>query len=543
MTRDVTLSVVDQVGYLPGERKRFIVMGESRAFEILCADSGEAVLRGTTSPVTFDAASGTSAGKGDFSDLRQPGRYRLRMAGLEQEVEVVIGEDVYDGLHQALLKAFYYLRCGLELAAPFAAPWTHSACHLSRAEVYGSEETREVSGGWHDAGDYGRYTLAGAVSVADLLLAYEYNPEAFAQRIPLPESAEGTMPDVLHECRYELEFLLKMQETDGGAYHKVTTYHFCGLDVMPEEDTAPLVLSPISSTATGTLAAVMAMAARVYEPWDAEFAARCLSSAESAWAWMLRHPEGVLFHNPPEVTTGEYGDVSDADERYWAAAELFRTTGREDYHRIVRETVEQGEVDLCELGWARVGGYGTLAYLLTDRQLVDVGLRNRLREVWLKQAEAYQQIAERDGFGVAIEAQDYNWGSNMEIMNRAQLLLAAYREDHNRLYRQTALEQLHYLLGRNVMGQSYVTGFGTNPLRHPHYRPGVADGIEAAVPGMVSGGANPGLQDDYAREHLAGLPPAASFEDHELSYSTNEITIYWNSPVVFVTSFFAFAGE
>ncbi len=525
------------------ERKRFILTGASRPFEVVRQKDGEPVLRGTTSPAIADEASGVEAGKGDFSDLHEPGRYRIRAAGLSEDAELVIGDGVYDDLHQGLLKAFYYLRCGTELSAPYAAPWTHEPCHLTRAEVYGSKETREVSGGWHDAGDYGRYTLAGAVAVADLLLAYEYNPQAFAKRLPLPESAEGTMPDVLHECKYELDFLLKMQETDGGAYHKVTTYHFCGLDVMPEDDTGPLVLSPISSTATGTLAAVMALAARVYRPWDADFAARCLTSAEAAWSWLLQHPEGLLFHNPPGVFTGEYGDVSDADERYWAAAELFRTTGREEFHRAIRDTVEKGEVDLCELGWARVGGYGTIAYLRTERSLVDTGLRNRLREIWLAKAEEYQEIAERDGFGVVLEARDYNWGSNMELLNRAQHLLVAYREDANRRFRQTALEQLHYLLGRNVVGQSYVTGFGTKPLRRPHYRPGVGDGIEEAVPGMVSGGANPGLQDDYARKHLAGRAPAASFEDHELSYSMNEITIYWNSPAVFVTSFFAFAGE
>ncbi|WP_058303658.1 glycoside hydrolase family 9 protein [Gorillibacterium timonense] len=528
----------NQVGYLPTERKRFNVQGSEERFEIVEAKTGTVVWRGTTSPGLTDKASGEQAAKGDFSDLREPGTYLIHTARFE-DAELTIADDCYHELHQALLRAFYYLRCGMELTEPFAGPWTHGACHRRQALIYGTDEYREVNGGWHDAGDYGKYTVAAAVAVADLLLAYEFNPAAFVRPLPLPEtgSVQG-MPDVLHECRYELEFLLKMQASDGGAFHKVTTYNFCGLDVMPEDDRLPLVLSPVSSTATGDLAAILALAARIYEPWDADFTSRCLDAAESAWSWMLRHPEGVPFHNPPEIKTGEYGDKCDRDERFWAAAELFRTTGKEDYHDALKQAVEGGGFDRCELGWVEVGGYGTIAYLFTDRLKTDAHLRSKLREEWLKRARRYQETAERDGYGVALEPDEYKWGSNMTILNHAQLLLIASIEASDALYRQTALEQLHYLLGRNVLGQSYVTGFGKNPIRHPHYRPGVGDGIEEAVPGMVSGGANPGLHDDYAREHLTGRPPAASFVDHELCYSCNEITIYWNSPAVFVTSFF-----
>ncbi|MEO3944332.1 glycoside hydrolase family 9 protein [Gorillibacterium sp. CAU 1737] len=529
---------VNQAGYLPHERKRFHVEASQASFEVVHADSGEPVWRGTTSPAHFDAASGVNVSAGDFTEVREPGRYRIRIANGE-ETEVAIGEDCYHELHQALLRAFYFLRCGTELTEPFAGPWTHAACHQTPAKVYGREELREVNGGWHDAGDYGKYTVAAAVAVADLLLAYELNPAAFAKPLPLPETGlTGGMPDVLHECRYELEFLLKMQDEDGGAFHKVTTYHFCGLDVMPEEDTAPLVLSPVSSTATGDLAAILALAARLYQPWDEAFAARCLSAAEAAWAWLVRHPEGLLFHNPPEVSTGEYGDVSDLDERYWAAAELYRTTGQALYHDEVKRLVQQGGFDLCELGWAAVGGYGTIAYLLMERSQTEPRLRETLRTAWLARADELLAIAEADGYGVALQADKYGWGSNMNVLNHAQHLLIASLEGRDIRYRQAALEQLHYLLGRNVLGQSYVTGIGSVPLRNPHYRPGVGDGIEEAVPGMVSGGPNPGLHDEYSREHLAGRAPAASFADHEDSYATNEITIYWNSPAVFVTSFF-----
>ncbi|MNP58936.1 Cellulose 1,4-beta-cellobiosidase precursor [compost metagenome] len=126
----------------------------------------------------------------------------------------------------------------------------------------------------------------------------------------------------------------------------------------------------------------------------------------------------------------------------------------------------------------------------------------------------------------------------MVLMNNAMLLILAGRIGGEERYRELALEHIHYLLGRNVLDLSYVSGFGDRPVNRLHHRPSVADGVEAAVPGLVSGGPNRNLNDDYMMEHLQGQPPAKCFVDHELSYAGNEVTIYWNSPAVFAVSQF-----
>lgn len=530
---------LNQIGYRPEDRKVLVSSAGSVEFEIIDQSTGSILFRGMTEHEVADIASELKVTRGDFTSFDQPGRYTIRVQELQTELPLTISEVVYEELHQGLLKAFYYFRCGTELEERYAAPWTHSACHLGKARVYGSEEEVECAGGWHDAGDYGRYTVAGAKAVADLLLAYDCQPGAFRRTLHIPESENGAMPDVLHECRYELEFLLKLQDArSGGAYHKVTTAQFCGLHVMPEDDTDPLILSPISGTATGCLAAIMAMAARVYRNVDHDFASRCLRAAEAAWGWLELHPECQPFHNPPEIGTGEYGDDCDTDERFWAAAELFRTTEEEIYHRAIQEIMNQGGFDLTSLGWADVGGYGTIAYLHSEPSITDASLRNTLRSALLERADALMQVAEADGFGVVLQPEEYVWGSNMYLLNHAMVLLLSYLETSKEEYKETALAQLHYILGCNVMDQCYVSGFGLRPLMAPHYRPSAGDGILQPVPGMLSGGPNSGLNDEYVQEHLQGAAPAASFVDHELSYSTNEVTIYWNSPAVFVTSFF-----
>ncbi|MGG6314014.1 glycoside hydrolase family 9 protein [Paenibacillus macerans] len=531
---------VNQLGYPAEAAKTFVAAGSGGEFEIVDTATGDVVYRGTTSAAAQDEAAGAAVCRGDFSELGTPGTYRICLNG-ESSAAFAVGDDPYADLQQGLLKAFYFFRCGMELNERFAGPWKHPACHTAEGIVYDDPSLRlDSRGGWHDAGDYGKYTGPGAKAVADLLLAYEANPRAFARSVPLPES-DGRMPDVLHECRYELEWLFKMQDPrSGGAFHKLTTKRFPALDVMPEDDLAELYFLPVSAAATGCLAGVMALAARIYRPFDEAFAGRCLDSARRAWLWLERtpaHPDGPGFQNPADVGTGEYGDASDLDERYWAAAELFRATGEAKYHEAFRRLAAL-PFGKCELGWADMGGYGTIAYLFGDSAKTDAALHGSLRQELLEEAERLARRCAEDGYLTSLRPEDYIWGSNMVLMNNAMLLLIAGRLSEESRYRELALEHIHYLMGRNVLDTSYVSGFGDRPVRCLHHRPSVGDGVEASVPGLVSGGPNRNLNDDYMMEHLQGKAPAQCFIDHELSYAGNEVTIYWNSPAVFAVSQF-----
>ncbi|HEY9108130.1 MAG TPA: glycoside hydrolase family 9 protein, partial [Roseateles sp.] len=117
------------------------------------------------------------------------------------------------------------------------------------------------------------------------------------------------------------------------------------------------------------------------------------------------------------------------------------------------------------------------------------------------------------------------------------MLIQAYRLDADRRKLDAAQSVLDYVLGRNPLGQSYVTGFGVKSPMHPHHRPSEADGIDAPVPGFIVGGPNPGQQDQ------AGCPvrypsalPALSYLDHDCSYASNEVAINWNAPLVYVSA-------
>lgn len=536
--RTLRTITVNQIGYPIGEEKIAVFTGAQHDFQVIDEMSGNVVFEGKTDPARFDEASGVDVHTGDFSEINTEGRYRIEQGEGTTSASFIISDKPYHELQQGLLKAFYYYRCGEELTEEYAGNWKHKACHTAEGIVYGQPELRlDCSGGWHDAGDYGKYSGPGAKAIADLLLANELFPTAFVSVIPIPES-DGVTPDVLLECKVELDWLFKMQDSaTGGVYHKLTTLNFPGLDVMPEDDTADLYFSPVSATATGDFAGVMAIAARVYEPFDSAYAKKCLDAAVAAWQWLVQHPDAPGFTNPPEISTGEYGDETDKDERYWAAAELYRTTGEAEYHQAVLQ-LAQLDFPKYSLGWADMGGYGTLAYLLNDVDQTDSDLYTSLKEGLLAEAERLVQQSREEGYQISLKEEDYIWGSNMLVMNNAMLLLLAEHFSDDSIFAECALDHLHYLMGRNVLDISYVTGFGDNPVMNPHHRPSVGDHVADPVPGLVTGGPDRGLHDEYVVEHLQGKPAAQCFADHELSYSTNEVTIYWNSPAVFVTARF-----
>lgn len=526
---------VNQIGYSVKGTKKAMVQGVRGWYELLDAKTNIPIwcseaLAGELN----DAATGETWSVLDFTSFEQLGTFIIRIEGIGQSHPFEVSNAPYNAVKTALLKSFYYQRCGMALEEKFAGIWNHDACHLAEGLVYGTEERRPSTGGWHDAGDYGKYVVAAAKAIADLLLAYEQFPSSWQESIGIPEGGNSA-PDLLNEVRFELNWMFLMQREDGAVYHKVTTHRFPGLDIMPEDDLAELVFANVSYTAAGTFAAAMAMSARVYRPFDTVFADECLVAAENAWKW-LETAERIGFHNSPDISTGEYGDETLEDERYWAAAELYRSTDNTEYLTVATMLAEHASFPLYELGWADVGGYGTIALLLAETE-VRGSIREHLLEGWKMEVERLTALSKEDAFGISLSPNEYKWGSNMNVMNHAMVLILDSKISGQQKLKKYIDRHWDYLLGCNATDYCYITGYGSKRVMFPHHRPSVGDGIEEPVPGMVAGGPNKGLQDSSAKKHLQGKHPACCFVDHKDSYSTNEMTIYWNSPAVFVAAF------
>lgn len=529
----------NQTGYLPGSRKT-AVLTAGEHFQVIKAEgaSEQTVLEGTARDMGVDKASGDHVRIAHFSEITQDGVYYIQNDAGEKSHRFQIGPDIYRALQRDMTKALYYQRCGCALEEKHAGEYTHPCCHMGDAVLWADRSVvKEVKGGWHDAGDFGRYISPAAVAVAHLLYAYHLFPESFKESLNIPESGNG-VPDVLNECRYELEWMLKMQDDEGGAYHKLTAERHADF-IMPEEDKDQFYLFPVSSMATADYAASMALASRVYRAYDEVFADRLFDAALKAWGWLEKYPQYVGFKNPESCNTGEYDDVCDLDERLWAAAEMLVTTGEQKYQECLTALLKE-DLSKTDFGWTDVSGFAALAVLTDSSHKADRDSVENLQKTVLTEADRLVAVGEKSGYGVAMEPEDYVWGSNMVVLNRGMLLvLAALITEQNEAYEQTALAQLNYLLGMNAVDYSYVTGHGEHAYMHPHNRPTECDGIELPMAGWVSGGPFKTPADPVGIERLkAGTPPMKCYVDHASCYSLNEITIYWNSPAVFVTAYF-----
>ncbi|MDR2730997.1 MAG: glycoside hydrolase family 9 protein [Treponema sp.] len=512
---------INQMGYRQNDPKKAVITMNSpdddagTDFSIIRASDEALVYSGKTGETVQDSASKDTVRIADFSGFTEAGEY-LVSSGKSRSFPFVIGDNPCAGLRAALLEMYNYQKCGVDLECGL---WSHPACHTSPAVIYGTSERKDVSGGWHDAGDYGRYIVPAAKAVADLLYAYKLSAK--------PDAG------LLDTVWFEIEWMLKMQdERSGGVYHKVSCEKFDPLDEMPHDEHGELFLSPISLTATADFAASMALASHYYP----DYKDTLLNAAGRAWGWCIANPDSGGFTNPPGISTGGYGDDDSRDECFWAACELFAATEDETYHDYINTcglyAVESRKDVLFPsgLGWGNVEAYGLIAYLLHSFEKDD-GVTRQMKDKLLCSCEIIMKLYKDSPYGVSL-GEIYRWGSNMVAGNNAMLLILGSRFTADaRAYTEAALEHFHYLLGRNPLSQSYITGFGAKAPKNPHHRPSVAKG--SAVPGMVVGGPCMNVTRDHVIRTL-DAPPAKRYIDHKDSFSSNEITIYWNSPVYFI---------
>ncbi len=521
---------INQVGYLPEEQKiaMFADLDPAITTFDLIDYQGSVVFTGDITGETINEASGETVRYGDFSSITKAGSYRIQV-GKEKSGAFRISAGAYAEMSDALLKMFAYQRSGQDLDWTFFGDFAHPAGYTAPARLYDTDTYIDVTGGWMDAGDYGRYVSPGSKAVIDLMLAYQRNPQAYTDATKIPESGNG-IPDILDEIKVELDFFLKMQDpATGGVYHKATTANFTPT-IWPQDNTDEVIVTPISAQATADFAAVMAKASVLYQSIDPTAAAGYLQRAQQAWEWLTANPDAQEVNNPDGIQTGAYDDTSSMDERTWAAAELYAATREAQYHDYLKTNdIYTG------FGWQSMGNYALVAYLNLPEEMQDATLRQAYQTILLQQVEQIAYQSNQDAYHSSLTF--YDWGSNMDLTNNALVLLFAHQFFGEDYMRDLALQHLHYLLGQNAVATSFVTEYGYRAPSHPHHR--ISQLVGTPVPGMLVGGPDQELEDPYAVTMLAGFPPQKAYVDNDQSYSTNEITIYWNSAMLYLVDYFA----
>ena len=545
---------LNQIGFYPQAPKTAVMEGDfSGAFHVTSADGQDTLYSGTIEKARSKGYGSRHISRADFSSLTEPGIYRLRVPGLGRSHPFEISNGVHKAVAKAALKGFYFQRASTGLPKQYAGKWHRRGGHPDdRVLVHPSAASPgrpagtviEASRGWYDAGDYNKYIVNSGITMGTLLSFFEDYPEfAAGIRLNVPESS-NELPDLLDEILWNLRWMITMQDPgDGGVYHKMTSAGFSAM-VMPEEDTATRYVVQKSTAASLNFAAVMAQSARIFTAYSKQLpglADTCLSAAEKAWEWAQVYPEMIYDQNElnrqfdPDITTGAYGGRTLSDEYIWAAAELYVSTGNEQYLQVINGNIPDDE-PLSVPSWSHVKALGYYTLLRFGDVMADGEIREQqaIRHSVLALADTLVERASQNPFKTVMgyDPGHFVWGSNSVAANQGMLLLQAYRQKPKQEYIDYALANLDYLLGRNGTGYSFVTGYGSRTPMFPHHRPSVADGVDEPVPGLLAGGPNPGQQDEC--EYPSDLPDQ-SYTDAVCSYASNEIAINWNAPLVYLS--------
>jgi len=535
---------LNSLGFLPLRVKRAAVVVPATSFNVVRDADGAVVLSDMLTGPVSDQDTGESVLTADFSSLSEPGTYHLEVEGVGRSVSFPIDGDAYRGAFTTSMLGFYGWRCGTDVSFDYAGThFGYAACHLQDAhtEPLGGTGVRDGIGGWHDAGDYGKYTVNSAFSVGVLLAAWEDFQAALEPVSLLIPETGGALPDYLDEVKWEIVWLMKMQysPTDGRVSHKLTATSHPGFS-MPSLDQAPRSFVPYGTPATADVVGALAKAARLYRAYDPVFADQCLAAARVSYDYLVANPAHVAANETGFIGT-QYSST-DGDDRLWAAAEMWAATGDaaalSDFETRMDAETEKVSLDF---DWGNVKNLGIFTYLASSQAGRNETLLSALKTLLGSAADTLVSNHKRGGYGRALT--NYYWGVNGSVARSCMLLQNAFRLVPNSDYVDTCSEQLGFLFGRNPFDRSLVTGLGLNPPLHPHHRPSAADAIDPPYPGLLVGGG-------WVYRALAGPPaiPACTtpaglcWTDDQNNYETNEVAINWNAALVYALAGFVGGG-
>lgn len=539
--------VVNQAGYHPDWPKRAMLINktEDDSIALINAESGELV-KMLNPQTAVEGPQQSELQFLDFSDVKETGRFYLEGSEL-RSVTFSIAKDSYKEATRLLLRSYYLQRCGVELLDPETG-LSHQACHLDdgvypRDDEFNEEGMhRHASGGWHDAGDYGKYLAPASVTVNRLMSLYLMAPERYPDSaLSIPESGNG-ISDLLDELIVELDWMLKMQREDGAVYRKLSGAKWPSV-IPPEEDTQVRFVYGVSSPETGKFIASMAMAARTFRNIDKVRSERYLEAAEKSWNWLKFETQQVVdWQKKDDSGSGSYlsSDTdtelqldTDTDDRLTGALELFLTTKKDEYRDYIL-AFEPGETySLYE--WKDASSLSLLHLMEQDDTPELLRIREDIQQKLIARADELYANVEKSPFNVANNK--IIWGSNKMTAEEGITLAHAWKLSGQEKYLHAAIDQLDYVMGRNPFNLSYVTGVGEKAVKNPVHIFGRS--VKRTLPGLLVGGPNESAQDGIAPKSKGLM----SYVDHERAYSVNEYAIDYNAALIGLLEILAIYDE
>lgn len=461
----------------------------------------------------------------DFSNVTAAGSYYVfDVTKNVGSYKFEINDFVYQSPLKQAMRTFYYQRCGAGKNSPYAQTgWTDAACHTGSLQdldcrLYNNTivaTSKNLSGGWHDAGDYNKYVNFTFETMIDLLLAYKENTSVWTDDFNIPESGNG-IPDILDEVKYELDWLLKMQNSNGSVLSIVGVTNY-GSASPPTADHNQRLYGPATTSATYTTSAIFALAAAQFSSiGQTTYANTLQTAAVNAYNWATANPS-ITFYNSGIIGAGEQevGAYESFSRHMTAAAFLFALTGNSSYKTYFENNYAQMHLILWGYAYPFESAQQDMMLYYSSLPGASVIVSNAIKNAYknsLKTNNADNLPAylnKTDAYRAYLSNNNYTWGSNTTKGRQGIMFnnMITYKLDtlSNSSYREAALGYINYFHGVNPTAFCYLTNMGSygaensvNEVYHAWFTDGsalwdrVGTSVYGPIPGLVPGGVNPG---------------------------------------------------
>ncbi len=579
--------LVDQFGYRPGDSKVAVIVQSQAGTTVdgRLSDSYQVINKATNQTIYQAAAqiwqsgaihsqSGDRAAWFDFSSITQPGNYIIRNSRTGEISDTFeIADDVYKDVLVAATRTFFYQRSGFAKQTPYAdSRWTDGAAFLGPGQDtearFVNDKTnaslaRDMRGGWFDAGDTNKYVTFATTAVHQLLDAYKQNSAIWTDDFNLPESGNG-IPDLIDELQFELDWLKRMQDSDGGAFIKLGTLDY-NWATKPSLDTRPRFYGPKSSSSTIALSSMFAHAALVFQklPAKAGEANTLLQKAQLAWNWFRANPIN-LNSDTGEIKAGDADVYADGQigMAVTAAVYLFALTGQTTYQDYIRDNYTK-TYPLKGFAWSVYEPYiGDALLFYTTLNNADATLKqtilSRFNQQLQQRTVIYGDGTTLDPYRAYMPNDQYHWGSNSVKSNigstNYDAILYNQAANNAKVYQDRALGSLNYIHGVNPLGKVYLSNmydYGAERSIHEIYHEWFGQGVydnaltspNGPPPGYLVGGPN---KNYTGSAPIKGLPPMKAYIDNNdgaiRAWEISEPAIYYQSSYIKLLSKFVTAG-
>jgi endoglucanase len=529
---------VDQFGYRPEDPKvALIVQSEpdpeiddrvsfahlSDRYQVLQIDSKDLIYEGNAEiwqDGKIHSQSGDRAAWFDFSLVTKPGSYIIKNSRTgEISGTFEIAENIYREVLIAATRMFFYQRSGVAKQPPYAdAKWSDAAAFMgpgqdTEARFVNDKDNlsleRDMSGGWFDAGDTNKYVTFASPAVHQLLDAYTQNSSIWSDDFNIPESGNN-IPDLIDEIKYELDWLIRMQDEDGGAFIKLGNINFEAVD-RPSLNKQPRYYAPKCSSATIDMAGMFSHAALVFQDITplSTYANDLQQRAIKAWDWYGKHPQEANC-DTQEIMAGD-ADRSleqQTESTLVAAVYLFALTGDNTYNTYITDHYGDSCLYCHETWYPYHAQLGDALIYYTQLEQSALSIRNELLKSITQLAASsatYGANNTLDPYRAYIPDDQYHWGSNAIKAHYGMANYDAYLLSTNSLlrddYRTRALDCLHYFHGVNPLNLVYLTNMysygaekSANEMHHDWFGHGIYSNAltspSGPAPGYITGGPN-----------------------------------------------------